>query len=412
MKNHKNVLIKSRLRITKSAFTQFIQFMLGKFSGFEGRIQGYLVKILDTSLVESRFNSDEINQLFEAEIILEKEQGWLPFEVEAALQLQLAWRIIANNGFPGVKIVMGQANFKSSPQLEVLNMNVGIPKIVQKKVVSEIHEKIPLIEKIVNTKIKELIETVGSQVFQLSIKDLYTTINYCIRRGQWAVFSNSGLFDVHLKLTLWHSLERNEKPTFTYLMNRLTEPLSETEVSVFRLCIPYDKISSWLDNTKLSIGRFGTMTVQNSVVSQAKFERLKIIFQLHGETNISVFAQLEPLSGEKLKVDIGKLELDLDNKLLDFGASIFERHVRKKVQEQLNNLCDKGQRLIQTNVVSWISSELEGVLFPLLSQKPVIMKYSYRCMEKELIIVAKSELPSEIIINKVPTELLTKVGNE
>ena len=398
--------IKSRLRLTKPAFVQLVHQGLKMAAGFKAEVKGFDILIHSIEMIQHSFSVGEVTQDLLLKLSIEKAQGWMPFKADTELKINWTWRATHNDGYPAIKIQNLEVSNDKKTKLGLLNLNIGIPKIIERKIFGEMEERISQIEQAANRQIRKSCNQLFSKTYEVLLPNQTASDHPKVKLEKWlwdvSIDHNELIFDLNIiAQTAWMNMRFTP---FQFHVNRKVLPIDTN--STLSLPLPFEEIYYRSQQIEVPVGKLGRskISVMNLVVLDAK--KSKMEFQLTGDVAAAVSLAIEIKDESIPRIEISKLDLKLENKLLDFGASLFERKIQSSLQDELDEQIKHQVGRLVDLVNSYLTAWQPSIF---IQDRPLSLgdwKINAIFHSRSLVLILESDYFSHVTINALPEGLL------
>ena len=401
-------IVKSRLKLTQSAFVDMLDAACSRLAGYETQIKNFHIVVHSIRSIKTSFSPDQVAQNLILELSAKKSRGWMPVDVRTEVLVDWAWTIGSKRGYPALEIQILKLASQEKSEVEFMNFKIGIPDAILNKIFHDIENQSGQIEQVTNDQIRSIINSNLEKAHELAFLDLPTPKKPALKIKKWlwnTEISESAIFS-NLQVGLFTYWSETDLPEFEFGISLMTKEMGDWRSNV-KIPMLLSLIEKMAQDKTIPLGKLGeTRIVQLKIEPQNRRQvRLKIV--LDGQLSGAILADIKITNSTFPKFEISISEMNLDNKLLDFGASIFESKIEKVLETEIDKLIQyQTDRLIEM-INQKLSLWQDYISIPAGKLDKEEINITLEVDESNLSISLDSDYLKEVEVKRIPSSYLT-----
>ncbi len=407
MDNKNYSVLKSRLRLSEPAFVSLMEFGLDQAKGYKTVVSGFNVRIQEARILINQITTQSIDQSFNVLVEIEKPRGWLPLRMNMDLNFNWSWSITDQQGYPAIEIHRIDISSNKNDHVEFLKLNIGVPNLIKDKIFNEIIRKKHQIEEIINRIIRNTCDEKLSkpQVIVLDKSAAPFRPKFKIEKIKWNLKLQPQYIVVDFSMTAQFTLYKLDQPRALILMQRIK--LSDQDrKSILRVRMPLETITAMMETLSIPLGNFGHSNIAKANLRVVSADQAMLELKLSDDVKGHVSVEIILNTSSKYKFDIGHLRLELDNKMLDMGASLFETKIDKLIQENINRSVGDKLNELENGINNYLISNRESIIVNEKKFSVDDLNFKYEWSSDGLHITVWNDFLAEMKIRNISDKLL------
>lgn len=343
------------MQFEQSAFSQLVNVGIAKVIGRSMVVEGFVVQVLHIEQSRCEISAEKVSQGFDMEVFIERPRGWMPMRFKSRGSVAIDWKWADADDFLRVQLLSMEVQLAEDAQVDVAGLKFGLPKVVKNKLLGNVAERIPTVEAQINDFINASIRSSLQQPFDLPVldgipmKDPKGKINKL--DVEPSLEENMLVLDVDAKV--WTGLSQQIKASTPSLSSVLNKSVSHDK-SFLRLGATYDLLNRLTEEREISLPKNGQLTIKNPVFDCVDSGCLTFTMDVVGTLVGKLSGKIIMKESRELQVELKEFNMDLSNKILDFGVSLFEQKIKEKLEDEINQQLHK----MQLDAVKFMNQEL------------------------------------------------------
>jgi hypothetical protein len=407
MVNYSESVLTSHILLLKPAFTELVALGIKKASGEVFQVNGFHIEIQNIEMKDCHLISASIEQSFLINAHIEKPRGWMPLKVDTQVLTRLTWAIDDENGYPTIKILNMDISSAQSTRLDIFNINIGLPAGIQHKILDTLSDKKVEIEQIINGLIKKQcqFQLSKSHCFKLpSNKAGVNSLYLRIKKYSWFAEATQDAIKTGVQIQTEVRVEQfSSKNNEFYISQSDKFPLEHS--SLIQCNISYQMMADFLIGTKFPLGKKGEMEIVTAEMAAVDENSASIQLAFKGNLKGVLRFNMRLQFAKEVLVDLSELKLDLENKLLDFGAILFESTLEKRIQLEMTASINRTLANVIQQLNDAIASQREFIKLEQDELSLDKMEIDVLWRDDHAVLTAKCNYLSQVTISKVPPGL-------
>ena len=341
MDTNRNSILKSRLRLSKSAFLQLLNRILLSFKNYSFNVNGYNIHIQQIESEACTFQSDGVHQSFAIHAQVIKSSGWMPLTYTVPMALDCRWSIASKLGYPRIAISEFVVSIDSASYVKLFKRTIQVPDFIERIISKELASKQSDVEILLNNQIRKQINSMVSNSYSLQLPTtthIFDPVEW-VRLVRWKLdFDQEGI-TIDLLLAGYMADFKNADKPFSFRIINSPVDLDDTR-SIFRLTIPLDYIVTLAKGKQIPLGKDKSVIIDQLQLESLSENRVKVKANLTSAIKGEI--DLELLIGDPKKkcIEITSTTTELENPFLELGAKIFESKVANLIENNVNKLVE------------------------------------------------------------------------
>lgn len=391
----------SQIHLTKTAYVQLVKRALVDLSRQDLSTDAITVSILEINIVECNFTIQGVEHRFDSRVEIKNVKGLTSYHAKLPVNIFCLLKPATINK-PSILVDKMKVDIRETSSIKLFRLDMTIPKFVRRKISKNFVDRKGEIEAAINNEVEKklngIIKTLkkGFEMPVSGLKKRYINPE----RVHWSSeFRDNGLL---LDLYTVFRLDVQRYGIAECIWLHGSEHLVSPKLSLYLLLFK-SEIRTILKGEKISLGdnrelTIGDISIQSESPVRALF-RIVMEGELAGEALITLRVQN---AGMPL-IKIENLNLNMENKLLDFGVSLFENKLAKKTTEVLNRRIEEKINGFIAEMNKYKNAQLAGQLnFSSDSWKRSDVDISVEFHSRDILIHLSTSIFDHVTILELP----------